>query len=99
MEFHRLLVQSGRNSVLDELYRQLTGRVQMLMAIADIGGRLATGNKDHKEILEAVQSLDLEEAKSALRKHLLVTRDAILTRWQAAEPTANGKVHRDVAEF
>jgi len=92
MEFHRLLVQSGHNSVLDELYRQLTGRVQMLMAIADIGGRLATGNKDHKEILEAIQSLDLEEAKSALRKHLSVTRDAIMARWQATEP-ASGKIN------
>jgi DNA-binding GntR family transcriptional regulator len=83
--FHRTLVHSGRNSVLNELYRQLTGRVQMLMAIADISGRMATGNKDHEEILQAVCTGDREAVALALRNHLSVTRDAILAHWPESE--------------
>lgn len=85
MNFHKLLVHAGQNSVLDELYRQLTGRVQMLMAIADIGGRMSTGNEDHKEILQALRACDVGAAETALRNHLVVTRDAILAHWPAVE--------------
>ncbi len=85
MTFHRLLVRSCKNGVLDELYRQLAGRVQMLMAIADIGGRMSTGNRDHEEILEAIQTRDIDATLQALRKHLIVTRDAILANWPLAE--------------
>jgi len=78
MNFHKLLVHAGQNSVLDELYRQLTGRVQMLVAIADIGGRMSTGNEDHKEILIAMRACDIDAAEVALRNHLVITRNAIL---------------------
>ncbi len=33
-------------------YTPIDGRVLMLMAIADIGCRLETGNKDHKKFLK-----------------------------------------------
>lgn len=84
MTFHRLLVRSCKNTVLDELYRQLAGRVQMLMAIADIGGRMSTGNQDHIEILEAIRSRDVAATLQSLRAHLKETRDAILANWPSA---------------
>ena len=76
--FHGLIVQASGNSVLNELYRQLTGRVQMLMAIADLSGRMATGNVDHRQILQAMRARQLPEATTALRNHLVATRDALL---------------------
>ena len=76
--FHGLIVRASGNSVLNELYRQLTGRVQMLMAIADLSGRMATGNVDHRQILLAMRARQLPEATTALRNHLVATRDALL---------------------
>jgi len=90
MTFHRLLVRSCKNSVLDELYRQLAGRVQMLMAIADIGGRMSTGNRDHIEILEAMRARDVNATLQALRSHLRETRDAILANWPSAQASRRG---------
>jgi DNA-binding GntR family transcriptional regulator len=89
MNFHKLVVHVGRNGVLDELYRQLTGRIQMLMAIADISGRMSTGNEDHKGILHAMQACDVAAAEVALRNHLVITCYAILAHWpEAVQPTS-----------
>lgn len=78
MRFHSLLVSAGRNEILAELYRQLTGRVQMLMAIADVSGRMASGNADHESILNALRGRQLTDAEIALRAHLIATRDCLL---------------------
>lgn len=78
MRFHSLVVRAAGNSILAELYRQLTGRVQMLMAIADLSGRMASGNADHQSILDALRRRQLATAESALRTHLVATRDCLL---------------------
>ncbi len=87
MAFHSLLVSCSHNAILEELYRQLAGRLQMLMAIADMRGRLAYGNEEHREILRALYARDVEAANSAVHKHLLETRDCLLA---AASATSNG---------
>jgi DNA-binding GntR family transcriptional regulator len=87
MAFHSLLVHCSQNDVLEELYHQLTGRLQMLMAIADMRGRLARGNDEHWEILRALRARDLHAGRSAIYKHLLETRDCLLA---ALSGTSNG---------
>jgi DNA-binding GntR family transcriptional regulator len=87
MAFHSLLVGCSQNAVLEELYRQLAGRLQMLMAIADMRGRLTHGNEEHREILRALRAHDLRAAQSAIHKHLLETRDCLLA---AASETLDG---------
>ena len=90
MAFHDLLVRSSHNSILGELYRQLSGRVQMLMAIADLGGRMATGNTEHREILQALCRRDRGGVEAALRKHLLATRDHLLVLSSGSESGSYG---------
>jgi DNA-binding GntR family transcriptional regulator len=78
MAFHNLLVHCSQNAILEELYRQLAGRLQMLMAIADLRGRLTYGNEEHREILSALRVRDVHAVNSAIHKHLLKTRDCLL---------------------
>jgi DNA-binding GntR family transcriptional regulator len=87
MAFHSLLVSCSQNAILEELYRQLAGRLQMLMAIADLRGRLTYGNEEHREILRALRARDGHAASSAVHTHLLETRTCLLA---AASATKDG---------
>ena len=68
--FHEFQVDLANNTMLSHVYRQLS--VNLMMQVIR-GGRLEGGEylvREHRAIVEAFESLDLEAAQQAIRTHI-----------------------------
>ncbi|MEA2582360.1 MAG: hypothetical protein QOF33_445 [Thermomicrobiales bacterium] len=79
MAFHRGLAKATGNRVLETLIEDL-GDLQMeqSLALASMPGRLASGTREHKQILTAVEAQSETRAAKAMRKHLTAIRELSL---------------------
>ena len=74
-EFHSLIHEMSRNSVLQEMLDSLKAKMQPItMEVRPILPRLY---EDHLEILEAIRSKDPEKSEKILRRHNRVVQNQI----------------------
>jgi DNA-binding GntR family transcriptional regulator len=68
---HEKIVAAARNSVLEDVYRKLSGRARRARFAANLSReRWASAMKEHDDILDALQRREGERMRSLLRQHL-----------------------------
>ncbi len=79
IRFHVAIVKAARNKLMQRLIANLIGLfvASHRVTLSFEEGQL-TGQLDHQEILDAIQSRNPEKAKLAMRRHLEVTERQLL---------------------
>jgi len=87
-EFHDLIIRASGNQRLADMYESLQAHIAMcrLHRIDENWQtRLPQEQKEHQEILDALEKRDARALAKALRSHILRAKDALLEHIQAPE--------------
>jgi DNA-binding GntR family transcriptional regulator len=77
--FHRLIVETAGNSLLNELYERLAVFLQIArVRLSQLGPSTAKGHEEHKIIVKAYEARDRDSLIQALGSHLGRSRNEIL---------------------
>ena len=79
--FHNLLYMAGENSVNRQILSQLQPRIDRYRFLSTGHSRPRQRNaiEEHQDIYEAVKRRDADQARSALRSHLLNAQESVLS--------------------
>ncbi len=80
-EFHRIVVHSGRNRRLLEMYEALHAHIKIARihaAEADWPQRMSEEQAEHEEIVSAIEQRDGAALTGALRRHIYRAKDAMV---------------------
>jgi DNA-binding GntR family transcriptional regulator len=87
-EFHELIIRASGNQRLADMYDSLQAHIAMFRLHrldATWQSRLPLEQKEHREMIEAMEKRDAKALAKALRSHILRAKDALL---EHAEETA-----------
>jgi DNA-binding GntR family transcriptional regulator len=79
-EFHEMLVELGANETIAGWHRVVQRQTQTIRNFTLKSYTLERTEREHSAIVEAIARGDAEGAVEALRSHLTVSRDAMLSR-------------------
>ena len=79
--FHNLLYMAGENSVNRQILSQLQPRIDRyrFLSTGHSRPRQRSAIEEHQDIYEAVKRRDADQARSALRSHLLNAQESVLS--------------------
>jgi DNA-binding GntR family transcriptional regulator len=78
-QFHSAILAISPNQRLPRLYSYLQNLIQVISVQAiKIEGRIAEANKEHLELLDAIEAQDIDLAITCLKKHFAEMRSALL---------------------
>lgn len=79
LEFHRYVVESAGNATLASEYRAMVKKLHLFRARGLVqGGGLAVSNREHREIVDALASGDVERAHAAGWRHVERSKHRLL---------------------
>ena len=84
LELHRIIIVSGGNKRLAEMYESLNAHIKIArIHSAEAGGngfsqRLLEEQAEHEAIVKAIASRDGKKVTAALRKHIYRAKDALI---------------------
>jgi len=71
-QFHRYLYKVGGNEILDDLIAKFRNNVQRYLRVYLLNFRtFKQGNRDHREIVSALEAGDVEQAVHIIRQHIV----------------------------
>lgn len=71
LEFHRTIVEASGNRILADEYHRFVKKMHLFRARSLVqGGGLAVSNREHREMLEALASGDVERAHATHWRHV-----------------------------
>jgi DNA-binding GntR family transcriptional regulator len=77
--FHRALVESSGNSVLEAMYHTLQGYIGLMMSVSLSWHRRPVETfREHGEIIRALKSKDPDAAEKAVRRHVRSAYEGVL---------------------
>lgn len=79
-EFHLFIMKLANNDILYDIYNKLNAHMQIVRFKYSNRNskKLAWTDRDHEDILNALEMRDPDRAKAAMRRHLTTARDAFL---------------------
>jgi DNA-binding GntR family transcriptional regulator len=87
LEFHQLIVQSTGNNTLLAEYQRFVKKMHLFRAKSLVqGGGLAVSNREHREMVDALASGDVERAYAAHWRHVERAKARMLAAMEAAVP-------------
>jgi DNA-binding GntR family transcriptional regulator len=87
-EFHEVIIRASGNQRLADMYESLQAHIAMcrLHRLDESWqSRLPQEQKEHQEIIEAMERRDAKALAKSLRSHILRAKDALLEHLEAAE--------------
>jgi GntR family transcriptional regulator, rspAB operon transcriptional repressor len=87
-EFHEVIIRASGNQRLADMYESLQAHIAMcrLHRLDESWqSRLPQEQKEHQEIIEAMQRRDAKALSKSLRSHILRAKDALLENLEAPE--------------
>ncbi|GAB6983892.1 FadR/GntR family transcriptional regulator [Nocardioides pyridinolyticus] len=90
-EFHRLVAQSARNSLIVPMFDQLAGAHAIYSAkVISLPGRRDRAHQGHLAILAAVAQRNVAEAEQQARAHLLAAEEDLVSAVEEPDSPADG---------
>ena len=85
LEFHHTIVESAGNKTLLNEYLRFVKRMHLFRAKSLVqGGGLAVSNREHREIVDALASGDVERAHAACWRHVERAKTRLMAAMNAA---------------
>lgn len=87
-EFHEIIIRASGNQRLADMYESLQAHIAMCRLHRldeNWQSRLPQEQKEHQEIIDALEKRDAKTLVKALRSHILRAKDALLAHIQASE--------------
>jgi DNA-binding GntR family transcriptional regulator len=88
-EFHELISKAGRSPILEGMISNVSDRAAIYVAHSAKSSpeRFRQGNREHRDLLDAIRSRNVARAQAILIDHLQHTLDAIVEqRWPDRAP-------------
>lgn len=102
LQFHEMLLETAGSQKLTETYKRLIKELHLFrMRALDSGGGLNVSVDEHREIVEAIASRDMDSAGSAMRRHVAGSRARMhkaLGRADATPATASAQPHQGASQ-
>jgi DNA-binding GntR family transcriptional regulator len=90
LEFHQTIVASSGNRTLLHEYLRLVKKLHLFRAKSLVqGGGLAVSNREHREMLNALASGDVERAHSTHWRHVERAKARLVAAMEASPPPAD----------
>lgn len=94
-EFHRLIWKTSHNSSLIDLLERLSMHLGRYPATTlAFPGRWETSNREHEQLVAAIDARDSNLAASIAEAHFTAARDIRLTLWESTERPTPAKPNR-----
>jgi DNA-binding GntR family transcriptional regulator len=87
LEFHRTIVESSGNKTLFAEYLRFVKKMHLFRAKSLVqGGGLAVSNREHREMVDALASGDVERAHASCWRHVERAKARLLAALEATAP-------------
>src|SRR3546814_17755506 len=87
LEFHRTIVESAGSKTLFAEYLRFVKKMHLFRAKSLVqGGGLAVSNREHREMVDALASGDVERPHAAHWRHVERATERLLTALEAQPP-------------
>jgi len=92
LEFHDLLIEGAANPTLASMSRRLIDELHLFRRRSLVqGGGLSVSNREHHDIVGALEAGDPDAAGQAMYRHVIAARDRLFKSLEASRRTGSSK--------